>query len=74
MHKYLVLGGKLSKEFGRFYDKAFAERQEADYNALAVSAAQDVRRVLTKPNNSLQPWRICWERPPVQKVPKSGSN
>jgi len=36
MHKHLVHGGKLSEELGRFYDKAFAQRQEADYNAMAV--------------------------------------
>lgn len=35
MHQHLVSRGRLSKELGRFYDKAFAERQEADYNALA---------------------------------------
>ena len=36
LHKHLVRAGKLSPELGRFYDKAFVERQEADYNALAT--------------------------------------
>lgn len=35
LHKNLVRTGRLGKTFGQFYDRAFAERQEADYNAMA---------------------------------------
>lgn len=35
LHQHLVKTGLLSQEMGRFYDTAFSERQEADYNAMA---------------------------------------
>jgi uncharacterized protein len=42
MHQHLVRTGRLSADFGRFYDKAFAERQEADYNAMASFTPESV--------------------------------
>jgi len=35
IHRHLVRTGLLPPEMGRFYDAAFAERHEADYNAMA---------------------------------------
>ena len=36
LHQQLVKTGRISRDLGRFYDTVFAERQEADYNALAA--------------------------------------
>ncbi len=35
LHQRLVKTGRVSREFGRFYDTVFSERQQADYSALA---------------------------------------
>jgi len=35
MHKHLVKTGRIPPKLGKFFDRAFFERQEADYNALA---------------------------------------
>jgi uncharacterized protein (UPF0332 family) len=43
LHQHLVQAGKLPKEFGRFYDRAFTERQEADYNAMATFTSEMVQ-------------------------------
>ncbi len=42
VHQHLVRAGLLTEEMGRFYDRAFADRQEADYNVLAVLSPEVV--------------------------------
>jgi hypothetical protein len=43
IHQHLVRAGKLSHEFGKFFDEAFEERQEADYEAMSQFEADAVR-------------------------------
>ena len=48
LHQHLVRAGRVSKELGQFYDRAFTERQEADYNAMATcDPAMVGQRILT---------------------------
>lgn len=47
LHRHLTATGRLSREMARFFDKAFAERQEADYNALIEMDAAVVENRLT---------------------------
>jgi len=35
LHQYLIKPGRVSPEFGKFYDQAFEDRQEADYTTAA---------------------------------------
>jgi len=44
IHQHLVRPGLVSPEMGRFYDTAFSERQEADYNAMAGFDGQIVQQ------------------------------
>lgn len=44
MHKTLVKTGRLPTDMGKFYDRAFAERHEADYNALSQFEADVVAK------------------------------
>lgn len=44
LHQHLVRPGVLAAEMGRFYDTAFSERHEADYNAMANFDQQIVRQ------------------------------
>ncbi len=48
LHKNLVKRGELSPEMGRFFDTAFSERQEADYNAMASFDSQIVAQRITQ--------------------------
>ncbi len=36
VHQYLVNANRLSMQWGQFYDQAFEDRQEADYQALTA--------------------------------------
>jgi uncharacterized protein (UPF0332 family) len=47
LHQHLIRNGTLPPDLGRFYDKAFSQRQEADYNALATFDPQTVAQHIT---------------------------
>lgn len=46
LHQHLVRPGVIEADLGRFYDTAFTERQEADYNAMTIFDPQIVAQRL----------------------------
>ncbi len=46
LHRYLVKTGRISVEFGQFYDDMFEDRQEGDYGVLVEFDQSTVQRRL----------------------------
>lgn len=48
LHQHLVKAGRLTAELGRFYNDAFDDRQEADYDVIVEFDSETVRsRIVT---------------------------
>ena len=48
LHQHLVKAGRIAPEWGAFYDRAFDDRQEADYEATAEFDEAVVRQRIEK--------------------------
>jgi len=64
LHQHLVKPGILPPELGRFYDTAFSERQEADYNAMADFDADIVAQRIQDAHHFLSVMRQLLESAP----------
>lgn len=47
VHQHLVKSGLLSQDWGRFYDRLFDDRQEADYVEFVEFSAEEVTETLS---------------------------